>query len=242
MDIKTSNQGNCDAFESHPQLLGLKSTTKKEKEVSPLTKINRSMKKSKKNDDEKEGDEEEDEEDFDDEEISREEYLNLLEDSDFFEEKLEDTIETSVEEYICGFIVFKLKKTLQCVECKSILAGQEASFAFLELKLALKGHLVIPSKIATLVCSRVETELQNSIEKNGLEIETGKIIASHVLKSFEDEMLLFTHKSNPDHKMWLLEILIQKYLKVRLSYLSKKITDKTSHRQQRVKLTQFEGQ
>lgn len=141
-----------------------------------------------------------------------------------------------IVEYIAGFIVFKLKKRLHCLDCLAAIEGNLEPNSLTAYKTI--GYLKNPSKSVVSICEIVERELKKVM----LELDPNEILISkkvhqsiiiQVKRRLIDRNLFcdkFDHFANTDHYGFLVKLIIDKYLNVRFHHISKTQSEKDSVR------------
>lgn len=154
-----------------------------------------------------------------------------------------------VVDYIAGFVVYKLNKKLQCVECLSILEGDFDPKTLIGYK--SKGFLKTPSKSVKILCERVEKEIRFEMlitgpDKSILTKNCFKKIIIRVQKSFLEEGL-FKNTSSEEHLVSqrhyspLLRAIVEQYLNVRYHFIAKSAVNRDSVRSLYNRMVLFKG-
>ncbi|GAB0086303.1 hypothetical protein DMENIID0001_003370 [Sergentomyia squamirostris] len=147
----------------------------------------------------------------------------------------------NVTQYIGGFIVKSLQKRLRCEKCYFLLEDKNES-SKLNTFIFKKdlGGLKYPSKSVTNLCKAAEKALREFGDKYDSteysRIRRMILIASVEMRLFEDDNL----EPCIDHKLLLIDAIVEKYLSVRLYYYHKQKSSTSSKRQMRNRLTIFE--
>lgn len=155
--------------------------------------------------------------------------------------------------YIAGYIVYYLKKHIVCEYClNSLDSTSRGSFLYSFIDLKNKKGLQYPSDDVIEICLKCEKVLKNEISVVGLskvsidylknlilrEFVTANVFRNLVIHSFDQFAL-------DNHRCLLIKSIIERYLNIRLIYLSKRKTDKNravSIRHTSNKIVLFSGQ
>lgn len=149
-----------------------------------------------------------------------------------------ETVEIELIIYIAGFIVFRLSRQLKCTRCVEILTGNVIKSNFLALKRATK-KLEIPSDIVVAICTKAEEVLKAKLHQNeNFNRAAFETTVEDVTFSCTSNLHNLQH-DDETHSQLLLDIVIQRYLKIRFVYLAKKSSEKVTKRQHHTKLVQF---
>lgn len=136
-------------------------------------------------------------------------------------------------------MVKQLRKTLHCVECIDVLINKECKTINL-ICVKNRGALIQPSNDVIIICKQCEKVIRHAlyVSKNTL---TNKFFGTHltndVLKSFLninifEQLRDHTNDQLPleNHIVHLIRAIIQKYIKIRLHYLSLHSTNKPQNK------------
>lgn len=189
-----------------------------------------------------------------------EDEMSLLYEQAVFDEEIsilvQDVTEFSsqVVSYIAGFIVHRLLKLLKCDTCCSGLIADTINDKHLKLiKLKDKGGLIFPSSDVITICKRMEVIIKTYI----LSSNTTKILSKNIRQELMSKSLshflgmnLFEkinfHQFNQspmnNHLIILIKAVMEKYVNIRLHYLTKNAIPKLSKRQVLNKYLHFTGQ
>lgn len=151
-----------------------------------------------------------------------------------------------IVEYIAGFIVFRLQKSLRCSDCIAALQGNANVSSLITYKSL--GFLKNPSKAVTTICERVERELRTIMAGQNflpLRKETFVTISLQVQKGLIGRNLFedcsgSQHMSRSSHYAHVIKLIIDKYLNVRFHYISKTQSEKNSVRNHLTRLILFQ--
>lgn len=149
--------------------------------------------------------------------------------------------------YIAGFVVFKINKSLQSSDCLSALQGNFCPESLVAYK--TKGFLQIPSQSVSGICQKTESVLRLKIYQLGendtvlhrrhflyikLEV-TNHFVNKNLFPEYDDHM----HRSG--HYSALIKLIIDKYLSTRYFFIAKRNSEKCSIRQRLNKTVHFKG-
>lgn len=151
-----------------------------------------------------------------------------------------ESIEIEMIIYIAGFIAFSLRSKIKCSQCLETLTGKTVKSSFLASKIATK-KLEIPSDAIVLACTKAEHALKCGLgtETENFNRESFDRLTAYVISAFDEHPDIFVHINEAAHGPLLLDIVVQRYLKIRFVYLSKKQSEKVSKRQYHTKMIQF---
>lgn len=192
-------------------------------------------------------------------ESEEDEYALLYEMAVFDEEVgvlVQDLSDFSIQAitYIAGFVVQALMKTLKCETCIGALTAkdrEEGQYEFIKIK--DKGGLVYPSSDVISICKWMEATIKTTVlTENKVTVSTKdvkSILISKALRHFigmnlfkEINMHQFDQSPLNNHLTLLIKAVMEKYINVRLHYLTKNATPKLSKRQVLCKYLHFSGQ
>lgn len=150
-----------------------------------------------------------------------------------------------IVEYIAGFIVFRLQKSLRCSDCIAVLQGNANASSLITYKSL--GFLKNPSKSVITICESAERELRKVtlIEDKNVQSSSKTnflAIGVQVQKALIDRNLFedcSDHMSQSGHYGPLVKLIIDKYLNVRFHYIAKTQSEKDSDRNHLTRLILF---
>lgn len=135
----------------------------------------------------------------------------------------------NVIEYIAGYIVKQLRKTLHCEECIDALIDKNHKQNNL-ICVKNEGGLIQPAKIVIAICIKCEKIIRHVLHVNDNMLSNklfDMYLTNNILQSFINinvfEMLQeHSHDQSPleNHVVHLIRAIIQKYVKIRLHYLA----------------------
>lgn len=136
-----------------------------------------------------------------------------------------------VVEYVAGFIVFRLQKALQCLDCLAAIEGNVDPSSLIAYKTL--GYLKNPAKSVVTICETVEAELRKVMLESApssivLNKRTFQSIIAAVQRKLVGRNLFESIKCA--HYCLLIKLIIEKYLHVRFHYISKLHSEKDSVR------------
>jgi DNA transposase THAP9 len=183
---------------------------------------------------------------------------NIFLDSKFLDENqyLFDFDETvlgeyalNVVQYIAGYIIFQLSKTIKCIACIELMKGNDSGNPSL-LNLKNKGKLTVPCAELVKICSIAELEIKCAFDGNNCRTDARKkqkiisnvmktLIGSNSLNKFRNHII--EHDIFQNHFSLFIKCIIEKYLSLRIYYITKRRNEKNSIRTLYNKLTHFKG-
>ena len=151
-----------------------------------------------------------------------------------------------VVEYIAGFVVYKINKTVKCEDCLKVLEGESRPQTLQHYK--TKGYLKTPSKDVVVICKIVESELrafEQVLNEENLSILRNKYFTKIVINCLNKILLkkLFNnnHMTSSNHYSLLIKSIVEKYLRTRYFFISRKMSEKQSIRNKLTKIILFKG-
>lgn len=156
--------------------------------------------------------------------------------------------------YIAGFVIHKLFKSLKCETCISaLIANDTQNENYLFIKQKDKGGLIYPANDVITICKRMEFIIKNEILNGNKIIMTTKNIKQKLtsmalpyfigVKLFSDiEYHQYEQSPLNNHVTLLIKAVMEKYINIRLHYITKNATQKLSKRQVLNKYLLFTGQ
>jgi len=158
--------------------------------------------------------------------------------------------------YIAGFVVFKLKGSIQCETCVGALTDTADRQVCSLIKLKTKGGLVFPSPDVVAVCLycekcfRQNVTMSASLSGASVSEITNLVLSAYANKQWFHSLLAPMLECEPtaNHVILLIKAIVQKYLQVRYFYAGKQYTSKMRQKQHKVsrqvskKLVIFSGQ
>lgn len=189
-----------------------------------------------------------------------EDEIKSLYEQAIFDEEIDILIQdisefsNEVVSYIAGFVVHRILKVLKCETCISGLLADTLEDKHLRfIKLKDKGGLVFPSNDVITICKRMEVIIKSSIiSDDKVKISSTSIqqqLLTKSLKHFIGMNLFkninfhqFDQSPMNNHLVMLTKAVMQRYMNVRLHYLTKNATQKISKRQVLSKYLHFTGQ
>ncbi|CAH0718925.1 unnamed protein product, partial [Brenthis ino] len=156
--------------------------------------------------------------------------------------------------YIAGFVVHALIKSLKCDTCSGVLIASDKDNKDYEfIKIKDKGGLIYPSEDVIRICKYTEAAIKATIISGNRLIINDKNISSKLISKVMNQFIgveLFKdidfhqYEQSPlnNHVVLLTKSVIEKYLKIRLHFLTKHAQPKLSKRQLLNKYLHFSGQ
>lgn len=153
----------------------------------------------------------------------------------------------NIIEYVAGSVVHYLLKTIKCCTClKGLISLEEKRNSLIFAK--DYGGLIYPSTMVTKICKRSEQVIRSFSNSNPKTCYKDKfILITKTLSSFVQEEVFptisshqFDHENN--HLIDLTKSVIEKYIDIRLLYLSRKSDPKNAVRRIYTKLIHFKNQ
>jgi hypothetical protein len=140
-----------------------------------------------------------------------------------------------VVDYLCGFVVKKLRKKKSCQICCAVLEDEESNSAFLRRK--DRGGLVRPSKDVINVCRVAELVFRENNKFSGNVIEKLMLTSKRNLNIAKTSSGLSDHILEQDalnnHLLQLINLILKCYLTIRLHHhnmSTNEIKDRIRHR------------
>ena len=139
--------------------------------------------------------------------------------------------------YIAGFVSFKLKRSLWCESCCSVLFEQNVDDTHDLIRVKNKGNLSFPSRDVVAICLTCEKKFRERVLLSS-DHPYGKLstyvchnIVSQVLSEFQEKTVfqgLVNHMSDSDpinnHLVLLIKAVAETYLQVRYKYAARQFT------------------
>lgn len=178
--------------------------------------------------------------------------LNVISDHNYLPDVRDITeFSRNVIEYIAGYVVKQLRKSLHCEECLDALIDKECNNNNL-ISIKNKGGLIQPAKDVITICIKCEKIIRHALHVNNNALSNKLFdiyLTNNILKSFLDVNLFeilkeHSHDQSPleNHIIHLMRAIVQKYVKVRLHYIALNSIDKhTSKRHLLNKIVLFKG-
>ncbi|RVE40704.1 hypothetical protein evm_014645 [Chilo suppressalis] len=187
------------------------------------------------------------------------EYRLLYEMAVFDEEAsmlVQDLSDFSIQAitYIAGFVVRALMKTLKCETCIGALTVEDKEHEHYKFtKVKDKGGLVYPSSDVITICKRMEVTIKATVlTENQVTVSTKDLKSVLIAKALPhfigmnlfNDIHLHQFDQSPlnNHLTLLTKAVMEKYINVRLHYLTKNAAPKLSKRQVLSKYLHFSGQ
>lgn len=142
----------------------------------------------------------------------------------------------NVVEYIAGFIVYKLQKSLHCTHCLSALESEATCTSLIAYKSL--GYLKTPSSSVKRICQEAEKMLRSAMASlnsntkilNPKEFNKITILVQRELVGFNLFSSVTEHFQNNSHYGNLIKLVTQKYLNIRFHAIARDISQKDSLR------------
>lgn len=155
--------------------------------------------------------------------------------------------------YIAGFVVNALLRRLKCDVCVSALLATEDSRNHRFIKLKDRGGLIFPSDDVVNICKKMEVIIKKTVlHENKFRVSSKYTKTLLVPKALEHFIGINTfesinyHQFDQDamdnHVIQLIKCVMEKYIDIRLHFLSKNVTTKLSKRQLLSKYLHLTGQ
>lgn len=159
--------------------------------------------------------------------------------------------------YIAGFVVRNLKKVIRCNICVMALCGSETHQECSLINIKNRGKLVIPSHNVIVICKIAEFVIRFALRESGgkrlLKKMTETFLLHKVMHNFIENDNVFRNLEEhscdqtplQNHRVHLIRAVASKYIKIRLYFIGRTITDNENSlriRQQFTKIVLFKGQ
>lgn len=237
-DIRNSNSGNCMSLEEIAILHVTSANTIRQSEEI----INSTSRLARLSDDSKEY------HDIDDE------YISLFHDHTYMSDIRQITeLSNNIIEYIAGYIIKQLKNSLCCEICITALVATTDKNNLINRK--NRGRLIQPSNDVIQIARKCETEIRCAVHESTIFLKQkfhGHYLTNRILTHFVQTDIfnilaehIHDHSIMENHVVHLIRTIVQKYVKIRLHYITLNSIDKERSKSQRHffnKLTLFKGQ
>lgn len=155
--------------------------------------------------------------------------------------------------YIAGFVVHSLMKRLKCETCISALLAdntKDSNNKFIKLK--DKGGLIYPYTDVVTICKNMEVIIKSTFltkDKTTMCTNIKETLMSKALQRYKGMDLFKNYNYHQydmspldNHIIMLIKAIMEKYINIRLHYLTKNAVPKLSKRQVLNKYLHFTGQ
>ncbi|KAH9632416.1 hypothetical protein HF086_010809 [Spodoptera exigua] len=155
--------------------------------------------------------------------------------------------------YIAGFVVHALIKIIKCETCIGALLAEKYEESHHFIKFKDKGGLMYPSPDVIMICKRMEIIIKTTyLTDNKLTVKTKNIKQELMAKALPhfigldlfDNIKFHQFDQSPlnNHIILLIKAIMEKYINLRLHYLTKSANPTLSKRQVLHKYLHFTGQ
>jgi DNA transposase THAP9 len=165
-----------------------------------------------------------------------------------FDETVLGEYNLNVIQYIAGYIISQLSKTIKCITCIELMKENDSGNPSL-LNIKNKAKLTVPCAELVKICSITELEFKCAFEGNNCKTDAQKkqkiisnvmttLIGSNSLHRFRNHII--EHDIFQNHFSLFIKCIIEKYLSLRIYYITKR-NKKNSIGTLYNKLTHFKG-